>query len=119
MAKREALNASIFSQLEELQEDEPSGFLEELLQLFFTNMDAKLGDIRNGLAHANCEVVFNAAHYVKGSAASIGAQTLQEIFMVIEANARQGDLRAASAYVDLIPSEIQELKAALAARLGR
>lgn len=87
---REELDWDRAFALEQAADDEE--MLAELLGLFRDSAASDLVKINEGLAAANPEVVADAAHSIKGAAASLGIEGIRKITAELEKQGRSGDL---------------------------
>jgi HPt (histidine-containing phosphotransfer) domain-containing protein len=76
--------------LEQSGDDEE--ILEELLELFRDSSASDLAKIKKGIDDKNLEEVADAAHSIKGAAASLGIEGISIVAAEIEKNGRAGDL---------------------------
>jgi len=82
--------------------DDPE-LLAELLDLLRSSSKSDLEAIKSGLAAGDGDALADAAHSIKGAAASLGVEGLRAVAADLEQKGRKGDLAA----VDL--STIEEL----------
>ena len=92
------------------------GFLNELVAAYRNDGVSRLTDMRTALAAANAEDLRRAAHTLKGSSASLGANALAEACREVELAAREGRLEGLAAKVDAIAAQFDEVVSALEAR---
>lgn len=59
-------------------------FYTKMIELFFDTLNGYLDQIEEGFAHTDSEKVKSAAHSIKGSAANLGASSLQSISQKLE-----------------------------------
>lgn len=74
------------------QAGEDTELLAELLGLLSESSKSDLQKITDGLAAGDAEAVANAAHSIKGAAASLGVEGLRAVAHDIEKNGRAGQL---------------------------
>ena len=94
------------------------GFLHELLAEYRTDGASRIADMRAALAAAEAEDLRRAAHTLKSSSASLGANDLAEACREVEAAAREGRLEGLGTNVEAIASQFDGVVAALEARVG-
>ena len=94
------------------------GFLHELVAEYRTDGASRLDDMRAALAAGEAEDLRRAAHTLKSSSASLGANDLAEACRVVETAAREGRLEGLGANVEAIAREFDEVVAALETRVG-
>ncbi|HIJ79711.1 MAG: Hpt domain-containing protein [Desulfobulbaceae bacterium] len=90
--------------LEQSGDDEE--ILEELLDLFRDSSASDLAKIKNGVADRDSVAVADAAHSIKGAAASLGIEGIRRVATDMEKNGREGDL-------EKIPDLLVKLEALL------
>lgn len=93
------------------------GFLNELVAEYRADGASRLVDMRAALAAGEAEDVRRAAHTLKSSSASLGANDLAEACREVEAAAREGRLDGLGAKVDAIAIEFDAVVAALETRV--
>ena len=93
--------------LEQAGEDEE--LLAELLDLLRESAGGDLEKIKSAHDKGNVELMGEAAHSIKGAAASLGIEVLREAAYGIEKAGRDGDLDTASSYLPSLESIIAEL----------
>lgn len=77
--------------LSELQDEDSPGFVVQMIDLFLTESVLRSAKIRAGAAAGDLPAMADAAHALKGAAASIGAVALRNRCAIIEQLARAGD----------------------------
>lgn len=95
------------------------GFVGELVAEYRTDGANRVADMRAALSAGDAEALRRAAHTLKGSSASLGANDLAEACRVVEAAARDGRLDDLGPKVDAIASGLEAAVAALDERIGR
>jgi HPt (histidine-containing phosphotransfer) domain-containing protein len=91
-------------------------FGRELVSRFLAACDGRLEEIEEGLRQLDATAVERAAHALKGTGRSIGADGAAEVCARIEELAGQCRLGDAADLVVLLRTRINELRAAAAAR---
>jgi PAS domain S-box-containing protein len=86
----------------------------EIVTLFVAGAEARLAELREGIAQSRHEAVRRAAHGLKGSAANVCATAIAKLAREIEQSAQDGDLGDAGWRVDAVAGELQRYLAALA-----
>jgi HPt (histidine-containing phosphotransfer) domain-containing protein len=69
--------------------------LEELLEIFKDSLKVDIGLIEQGLTEKNAEKISGAAHSIKGAAASLGINGINDVAMLVEKDSRDGGFEAA------------------------
>ena len=92
------------------------GFLEELVAAYRKDGASRLTDMRTALAAAKAEDLRRAAHTLKGSSASLGANALADACREVELAASEGRLEGLGTKVDAIAGQFDEVVSALEAR---
>ncbi|MDD5757678.1 MAG: Hpt domain-containing protein [Desulfobulbaceae bacterium] len=93
------------------QAGEDSELLVELLGLLSESSKSDLQKIRDGLAAGDAAAVADAAHSIKGAAASLGVEGLRVVAHDIEKKGRAGQLDAIDvAAISELVGELETLK---------
>ena len=69
--------------------------LQELLEIFKDSLQADILIIERGMEEGSPSTVCNAAHSIKGAAASLGILAIKEVALRIEEDSRAGSLDTA------------------------
>jgi two-component system, sensor histidine kinase and response regulator len=88
--------------------------LQEIVRLFFTEAPALLARIQTAMAHGDGRALERAAHSLKGTVMSFGAQTAGEAALRLEVMGRGGDLTQAAIACTELEREVAHLGHALA-----
>jgi hypothetical protein len=94
------------------------GILRRAADLFLSDCEQVVADMRSALAGADALALQRAAHSLKGGAAILGAKPTAAAAARIEELARAGDLSGVRAACQRLEDELARLKPALAALLG-
>lgn len=87
-----------------------------LLEIFVRATEKDISALETALAAANAEEVASAAHHAKGAAANLELDTIRDAAQSAENAGKAGTLDGVAADLDIIRSEVQAIKQALAAR---
>jgi HPt (histidine-containing phosphotransfer) domain-containing protein len=87
--------------LQEAFEDDATG-IADLLEMAMETGAKHRAALEVGLAAGDASVVARAAHGIKGSAGTIGANVVYQLAMELDARARTGDLDGARERIDAI-----------------
>ncbi|HVM04977.1 MAG TPA: response regulator [Acidimicrobiales bacterium] len=113
----EVLDADTMADLRSLgSEPGSAGLLEELFQLFFTEMTRRIADLHEALRRADSHSVASAAHLLKGSAAEIGARRLAIVCSDLVTMGVAGRLEGAETVLVELKEEYDLVRAALRAQ---
>lgn len=93
--------------LDRLMGDE--AMLEEILRLFLQEMPAYLKQLASLIEQRDVTEIVAQAHKLKGTAANIGAASLQQLFVELETGCRDGDV--APAWLDVLLFRIETVSA--------
>ena len=104
-----ALNWDKAFAMEQAADD--ADLLEELLEIFKESLTSDIGLIEQGLSEKDTAKISAAAHSIKGAAASLGIQGINDVALTIEMDSRGGGLNVA--FDNL--SHLHKLKAELLA----
>ena len=92
------------------QSGEDEELLAELLELFTDSAASDLEMIKQGISTQDAEAAGDAAHSIKGSAASLGVKGVSETAYEIEKAGRAGDLDAVSKLVGDLEAMVMQIK---------
>lgn len=84
--------------------------LQELLEIFKGSFKADYMQIENGLKSGSPEEISAASHSIKGAAASLGIQGINEVAKAIEEDSRDGNLDVARQKLPLLLTLLEELQ---------
>lgn len=85
--------------------------LQELLEIFKDSLKTDIGLIEQGLEEKNAEKISGAAHSIKGAAASLGIQGINDVALLVEEDSRDGGFEAASDNMDNLQELLTQLRA--------
>ena len=92
-------------------------FMQELIELFLTELPAHLDTIRRGISEGDTEGVLQIAHRLKSSVGNLGGRRAQSVVCELEQQARTGSLASADELLTRCEFELaqfqQELQAAM------
>jgi len=106
------IDAEQIAMLRDMPGDAGGTFLDELLDLFFSNSVSLMEEIRSAAACNDLKRTAAAAHTLKGSSANIGALSLHERAGEVEAAAKRGEPADAQALQNL-QDEFERTRVAL------
>jgi HPt (histidine-containing phosphotransfer) domain-containing protein len=92
--------------------------LQEIARLFFIETPELLATIRESIARGDSQALARAAHSVKGTVDSFGAQAARAAALRLEIMGRGGDLTQAAPACAELEQEIAQLGRALAVFRG-
>jgi len=119
MAPARAPCAAVFDQqatLARVQGDRE--MLQEIARLFLVEAPELLATIRESIARGDSQALARAAHSVKGTVESFGAQAAREAALRLEMMGRGGDLTQAAPACTALEQEVAHLGRALAVFRG-
>ena len=90
----------------------------ELVQLFRHSTPEHLASLNDAMARDDAEAVSYEAHYLKGSAAVLGAVGMRDLCACIESIATTGDMSRAAELVTQLQEEIERVDGALSTVSG-
>lgn len=93
-------------------------FLIELAPMFIESAPKHLANLKQAVSEGNRDLLFKAAHTLKGSSASIGAIPLSKLSKQVEQVGRQGSLTDVVPKIKLLEAEYQRVKEVLTAYAG-
>jgi HPt (histidine-containing phosphotransfer) domain-containing protein len=89
-------------------------FVDELVDTFLADVPHQLADLRAAVAAGAAADAVRPAHTLKGTAASIGARSVEGVSRSIEEGARAGNVDGLKAPVEELARALADLEAALA-----
>ncbi len=104
-----AIDREIIEQLRE----EGDNLLNELVEMFIGEAPRQMEALALALGKGDAAAVRLAAHTLKGTAASFGAQRMQTLAKAIEDKGRDGELDGASATLAELRAECERVREAL------
>jgi HPt (histidine-containing phosphotransfer) domain-containing protein len=107
------MQSSIRRQLEEMEQMGGRAFVEELIDLFFSECEVRFDKLEMALSHKDLAEAGRIFHQVKGSAASTGTGRLHRICTVGEAASEKGECALAQRAGRLGAKELKLLKVSL------
>lgn len=81
--------------LESIAREVSTEFLDELVELFVTDVEKKLEALTDAVRERRLQAALQSTHALKGSAASLGVSRLREMAARLEDHLRRNDWRAA------------------------
>jgi CheY-like chemotaxis protein len=109
------LDARIIERITALQRDGKPDLLAHLIGLYVASVPRLVSEIEFGLTAGDAALVRRAVHTLKSSSANLGASALAKVCGELEVQARDGELSALAARVDVLHFEIDGVLAALRA----
>jgi signal transduction histidine kinase/DNA-binding response OmpR family regulator len=109
---QQILDESRLQQFIEFDDDQRS-MTREVVQLFVTDAPERIQAIQKAAAAADLTALASAAHALKGSAGNVGAVSLQAVCSDMEAQAKAGNLAAATSQIPVLPELLAKTLAAL------
>ncbi len=106
-----AISAVDAAALAALKED--GSLLRELRDLFAVEAPEQVAKLLAAQRKGDGEAMAQAAHRLKGTATTFGAQKMQRMCMELETLARGGALRGSESKIQALSAECQRVKAAL------
>jgi HPt (histidine-containing phosphotransfer) domain-containing protein len=91
------------------QAADDADLLEELLEIFKDSFKSDIGLIEQGLDEKDAPKISAAAHSIKGAAASLGIQGINDVALSIEMDSRSGGLDVAAEKLPLLQELMTEL----------
>ncbi len=107
------IDESRILELKELDENESSGFLLELIREFSSSAHAQAHEIRTCFEKADGLKLSRAAHALKGASLNMGAQKLAEVCLQLEISGKTGQTAGCLIWVDKLETLLEETLLAL------
>ena len=110
-----AVDLAALGRLRELQGDEETDFVTELIDGFLRDIPGRLVQLEELVSAGDAPRTFRVAHTMKSSCAHLGARTMADLCATIESAARHGRLEGLAAVVDALLREFDRVVPALEA----
>jgi two-component system, sensor histidine kinase and response regulator len=107
------IDHSLLESLRELQGDGKPDILNELIELFLSDVPLQLAELREAAEAGEPHSVERIAHTLKGSAANMGALRMKALLAELEEIGRSGNLGAAPERISRVEEEFGRVRAAL------
>ena len=107
--EQEVLNRGIISELRDMGDD----FLKEITEKFFEDADADIAALRKHIAKGEGREIGIAAHGLKGTSLTMGAETLAGIAFEIETKGKANNLNALDEDLQRLERSYYEVRQAL------
>jgi HPt (histidine-containing phosphotransfer) domain-containing protein len=104
--------------LEALQ-DTVGDVLLELIEIYLDHSSELMANLREAVEQASPEALFNAAHALKSSSATLGAGSLSALCQELETMGKAGDLEDAPRKAGQLEAEYERVKAELQTAASR
>ena len=111
----EPLNPSVLTGLRELQVEGEPDLLDELIELFLTDVPPLLIVLREAVEGGDAHSVERSAHTLKGSCSSMGAIRMAEICEKLRETGTTGDLVQTSVLFNQLETEFNRVRSEFAA----
>ena len=118
MSADSRLDPEVLDRLRQLTPPDEPDVLNQVLQLFLSDVPQRIERLRNALAAGDIIEVGRSAHSLKGSAGNIGAQALHEICSRLDSQARANDLAGAGPLVDEVSVEFSKVESEIHRLIG-
>ena len=103
---RDPIDHSLLERLRDLQEEGEPDILAELVEMFLSDVSARLKTLRGAVEGGDGRSVERTAHTLKGSAKNMGAVRMSEICAELEEAGRSGELARVPQQLDQLEAEL-------------
>ena len=107
------MDLSLLENLRELQGDGEPDILNELIDLFLSDVPLQLADLKEAAEAGESHSVERIAHTLKGSAAHMGALRMKALLAELEEVGRSEELGTAPERISRVEEEFGRVRAAL------
>ena len=114
-----ALDMEIIESLRDIQEDDGSDLLAELVDMYRADVPEQIAAMLNASNVGDAHALRQAAHALKGSSANLGAVNLAEIASQLELIGRDGKTEGAEVLLRHAEAEYERVVAAFNALLAK
>lgn len=115
--ENDVLDHSALDGLRDLQEDGEDDLIKELIEIYIADAPSYIADISLAVESANAHAMERAAHTLKGSSASLGANLLAAACLEMEKLGRSNSVEGAPELLAHIEREFERARRALEAML--
>ncbi|MDZ8225730.1 MAG: PAS domain S-box protein [Nostoc sp. ChiVER01] len=112
------LDAKILQSLQNMLRGDRVAFV-ELIECYLTETPRLVRDISTSITTQDAQTLFNTAHQLKSSSASIGAIALSQLCKVLEAQGYSSKLENSLELISQLYQEYEQVKAALEQELAK
>lgn len=84
--------------------------LTELVELFVDSSMDNLKSLKQAVSEENAEGVVAAAHSLKGASASLGIESVRQLVLAMETDARKGSITCAVDTLHDLENQLEEIK---------
>jgi HPt (histidine-containing phosphotransfer) domain-containing protein len=116
---KQVLDAAAIDGLRELQEPGEPDLLDELVEMFVTDGDARIEAISQASGNMRASDVEREAHALKGASAVFGAEAVVDLCQRLQMAGRSGDLTGVPGLVERLRHEYERLTSALRAEAAQ
>jgi two-component system, sensor histidine kinase and response regulator len=113
------LDRSVFAGLRELQDEGEPDILNELIELFLTDVPPQLAALREAVEAGDAHSVERIAHTLKGSCGSMGAVRMEAICAELEEIGRSEDLATAPVRISKLEEEFGRVRVVFEEELSK
>jgi two-component system sensor histidine kinase/response regulator len=113
------LDQIMLARLRDLQEEGEPDILNELIELFLSDVPLQLAALREVVDAGGAHSVGRIAHTLRGSSGSMGATRMTTICSELEDVGASGDLSRAPELLERLEEEFERLRMALEAKIAR
>jgi len=108
------INPAVLENLRQLQEPGGPDIIAQLIDLFLSELPTKLAAVQQAIEHRDATRLTKAAHTLKGSSATMGAQRAARVCLELEQLGKAGDLTGAVDLFARLEKELESAREALA-----
>ncbi len=118
-SEEDPLDWSVLAGLRELQEEGGPDILEELMEMFSTDVPPQLVALKEAVKAGDAHSVERIAHGLKGSCGNMGAVRMAALCAELEEMGRSEELRAAPGVIPRLEEEFGRVRAVFAEELSK
>jgi signal transduction histidine kinase/DNA-binding response OmpR family regulator len=118
-SEKDPLDRSVLAGLSELQEEGEPDILNELIELFLTDVPPQLVALREAVDAGDAHSVERIAHTLKGSSGNMGAMGMAALCAVLQDVGASGELSRAPEVLEQLEEEFGRVRPALEAEVVR
>jgi CheY-like chemotaxis protein len=115
-ADKPTIDEQVLAQLREFERPGESSFVNNLIEMFLSDLTTRLEEIRAALAVADASRINRAAHALKGASGELGAARLRELCGRLEAQTASHSADGVEGLIRVIEEEVARVRPALQAQ---
>jgi signal transduction histidine kinase/CheY-like chemotaxis protein len=117
-SKTAHIDETVLAEIATMSGEQSESLIKNIVDLYLLRSPTLLDEIHQGIETNNSKKLFQAAHALKSSSASIGATRVSELAYEIEKLGRENEVELAPSYFEKLKDNYQQLQLMLEGRFG-